>query len=83
MADHVEHPHDRINVQPDAGALLARTPAVIAPGHTFRTVTEAISHTVLSKRTPLGWFLGFGVAFVLLLVLNVTCLLYTSPSPRD
>jgi hypothetical protein len=52
-------------------ALLARTPAVIAPGHSFDSVTDAISHTVLSKRTPLGWFLGFGIAFILLMVLNV------------
>ena len=53
-------------------ALHARTPAVIAPGHTFESVTESISHIVLSKRTPIGWFFGFAIAFVLLLVLNVT-----------
>ena len=53
-------------------ALLARTPAVIAPGHTFDSVTDTISHVVLTKRTPLGWFLGFFVALILLLILNMT-----------
>ncbi|HZM59929.1 MAG TPA: NrfD/PsrC family molybdoenzyme membrane anchor subunit [Vicinamibacterales bacterium] len=62
---------DRSSASAEA-ALLARTPAVIAPGHTFTSVTDTISHVVLSKRTPLGWFLGFAVAFGLLMVLNVT-----------
>ena len=44
-------------------ALRARTPEVIAPGHTFESVTESISHIVLSKRTPIGWFFGFAIAF--------------------
>ncbi len=35
-------------------------------------MTETIGHVVLSKRTPIGWFLGFFVAFLLLMVLNVT-----------
>ena len=42
------------------------------PGHTFESVTETISHVVLTKRTPIGWLLGFFIAFVLLMVLNVT-----------
>src|SRR5687768_3390855 len=72
-----EHPQHRIGAKQDAraeqvNALLARTPPVIAPGHTFDSVTETISHTVLSKKTPLGWFLGFGIAFALLMVLNMT-----------
>src|SRR4026207_187476 len=54
------------------GALLSRTPAVITPGHTFNSVTDTISHVVVTKRTPLGWFLGFFIAFVLLMILNMT-----------
>ena len=51
----------------------ARTPPpVIAPGHTFQSVTDSISGIVLTKRTPIGWFLGFGIAFVFLMLLNVT-----------
>src|SRR5688500_13327245 len=72
MAEDLEQPQHRIGAQPDATELLARTPAVIAPGHSFDSVTETIAHAVLSKRTPLGWFLGFGVAFLLLMVMNLT-----------
>src|SRR4026209_340649 len=53
-------------------ALLSRTPPVITPGHTFNSVTDTISHVVLTKRTPLGWFLGFAVAFAFLMLLNMT-----------
>ena len=53
-------------------ALLKRTPPVIEPGHTFESVTETIGHVVLAKRTPIGWFLGFFVAFILLMILNMT-----------
>src|SRR5688572_5589778 len=72
MAENLEQPEHHPGAATDAAALLARTPAVIAPGHTFTSVTDAISHTVLEKRTPIGWFLGFGVAFVLLMILNLT-----------
>jgi len=32
---------------------------VLAPGHTFKSVTEKISRIVLTSHTPLGWFGGF------------------------
>src|SRR4051812_36209612 len=35
------------------------TPDVIAPGYTFSSVTDKISSIVLTKRTSLGWYLGF------------------------
>jgi Ni/Fe-hydrogenase subunit HybB-like protein len=35
---------------------------VLAPGHTFRSVTEKISRIVLTSHTPLGWFGGVLVA---------------------
>lgn len=35
---------------------------VLAPGHTFKSVTEKISRIVLTSHTPLGWFGGFLVA---------------------
>jgi Ni/Fe-hydrogenase subunit HybB-like protein len=40
-------------------------PPVIAPGHTFGTVTDKISAIVLTRKTPLGWYAGFGLAFLL------------------
>ena len=35
---------------------------VIAPGHTFRSVTEKLTRIVLTPHTPLGWFFGFAIA---------------------
>jgi molybdopterin-containing oxidoreductase family membrane subunit len=45
---------------------------VIAPGHTFSTVTDKISSIVLGRGTPRGWWLGFGIAFMLAMLLLVS-----------
>ena len=45
---------------------------VIGPGHTFASVTDKIASIVLTKKTPLGWFFGFGIAFSLLMMLLAT-----------
>ena len=45
---------------------------VLQPGHTFGTITEKISSIVLTKKTPLGWFIGFAIAFTLLMGLFFT-----------
>ena len=37
---------------------------VIEPGHTFATVTDKISSIVLTRPTSNGWFVGFGLAFL-------------------
>jgi Ni/Fe-hydrogenase subunit HybB-like protein len=42
---------------------------VLAPGHTFATVTDKISSIVLTRRTPLLWMAGFGIAFIFVMVL--------------
>src|SRR5512147_1168768 len=42
---------------------------VIEPGHSYASVTDKISSIVLTKTMPLGWFIGFGVAFLLTIVL--------------
>ena len=39
---------------------------IIAPGYTFGTVTDQIATVVLTKKTPLFWFGGFGVGLALL-----------------
>ena len=41
---------------------------LIAPGHTFATVTDKISSIVLTRRTPLFWFVPFLIASGLLMV---------------
>ena len=50
---------------------------VIAPGYTFSSVTDKISSIVLARRTPRGWYAGFGIAFlfVMLLLVSLTYLL--------
>src|ERR1035438_3732810 len=47
---------------------LDRAP-VIEPGHTFGTVTEKISAIVLTRPASNGWFLGFGIAFMLTMMM--------------
>jgi molybdopterin-containing oxidoreductase family membrane subunit len=42
---------------------------VLAPGHTYSTVTDKISSIVLTRRTPRGWLLGFSLAFALVMLL--------------
>jgi molybdopterin-containing oxidoreductase family membrane subunit len=45
---------------------------VIAPGHTFSSVTDKISAIVLTRRTPIGWWVGFLFAFALANVLMIS-----------
>ena len=41
----------------------------IEPGHTYGSITDKISSMILTRKTPLGWFIGFGIAFFLMMVL--------------
>jgi Ni/Fe-hydrogenase subunit HybB-like protein len=43
--------------------------AIIEPGYTFGSITDKISSIVLTSRTPRFWYLGFGLSFILVLVL--------------
>jgi len=51
---------------------VAEKAPVIQPGHTFASVTDKISSIVLSGKTPIWWVAGFGIAFLLTLVLLYT-----------
>src|SRR5271168_2666762 len=42
---------------------------VIAPGYTFRSVTDVIARIVLTPHTPVGWFFGFMLAGSIVLML--------------
>jgi Ni/Fe-hydrogenase subunit HybB-like protein len=61
MANHVR-------VQPGSTGVIG---PVIAPGHDFETVTEAVAQIPLSSRTPLGWAFGFVIGVSLLMGLNL------------
>jgi Ni/Fe-hydrogenase subunit HybB-like protein len=42
---------------------------VIEPGHTFATITDKISSIVLTRPTSDGWYIGFGFAFLITMML--------------
>jgi len=44
-------------------------PSFVAQGHTHTTVTDRITEIVLRKRTPLGWYIGLGACFSLVMVM--------------
>jgi molybdopterin-containing oxidoreductase family membrane subunit len=46
-----------------------RRDPVLAPGHTYASVTDKISAIVLTGRTPRGWLIGFGLSFILAMML--------------
>ena len=56
---------------PEAPEIAARAPSgpppVIEPGHTFASITDKISTIVLTRRTPRGWFVGFMIAFAVMM----------------
>ncbi|MFP5262960.1 MAG: NrfD/PsrC family molybdoenzyme membrane anchor subunit [Blastocatellia bacterium] len=62
-----EHPHESV-----ATETTISPPAVIGPGQTFATVTDKIANIALTRRTPRGWFIGAGVAFMLTMLLFYT-----------
>ncbi len=66
------------NEQYTEAPIHATTP-VVAPGLTFSSVTDKISSFVLKRKTPLWWFVGFAISFILvqLLLLTITHLLFT------
>ncbi|MGA7613615.1 MAG: NrfD/PsrC family molybdoenzyme membrane anchor subunit [Thermoanaerobaculia bacterium] len=41
----------------------------IGPGHTFGTITDKISSIVLTTKTPRGWFVGFTIAFLVVMMM--------------
>ncbi len=61
-----------------AGAAGRGEQPLIGPGHSFASVTDKIASLVLTKRTPLSWFVGFAIAFafVNLLLVAVAYLLF-------
>jgi Ni/Fe-hydrogenase subunit HybB-like protein len=45
---------------------------VLAPGHTFATITDKITSVVLTRHTPIGWYLSLLLAVVVSGVLAVS-----------
>src|SRR5436190_16515297 len=57
-----------LNPQPPAER--DSTHPLIGPGYDFATVSDKISSIVLTQGTPRGWYFGFGIAFVLVMLLH-------------
>jgi Ni/Fe-hydrogenase subunit HybB-like protein len=57
---------------PNQAVVGSGMPPVIAPGYTFASVTDKISAIVLTRKTPMGWWVGFLLAFALANVLMVS-----------
>ena len=55
--------------EPRQPATLSDRAPVIEPGYTFGSVTDKISSIVLTRPTSNGWFLGFGIAFLLTMMM--------------
>ena len=66
-----ESPHKEVGIH--------TTAPVVGPGLTFASVTDKISSLVLKRKTPLWWFFGFAISFILVqvLLLTITHLLFT------
>src|ERR671931_2223377 len=59
----------QVQARPDQPGFIERgLPPVIEPGHSLGSVTDKINAIVLGT-TPLGWLFGFGVAFLLVMLL--------------
>ena len=63
MSEHTQDPVSDSTITP---------PAVIGAGQTFASVTDKISSIALTRRTPLGWFIGAGISFSIALGLFYT-----------
>lgn len=63
MTQGTDQPHGH------TGPSEASDATILAPGHTFVSVTDSISAIVLTRRTPRGWFIGAGIAFGLVMVM--------------
>ncbi|MGH2670350.1 MAG: NrfD/PsrC family molybdoenzyme membrane anchor subunit, partial [bacterium] len=54
---------------PRASVSLEQVPPVIEPGYTYASITDKISAIALARRTPPGWWIGFGLSFILVMLL--------------
>src|SRR6202167_1075062 len=48
------------------------TGPIIGPGYSYASVTDKISAIVLNRRPPKWWIVGFGVSFLLMMLLLVS-----------
>src|SRR5271154_1654246 len=59
------------NLESPVATLEGEPLPIIGPGHTFGSVTDKISAIVQTRRTPRGWWIGFGISFAFVIVLQI------------
>ncbi len=64
-----EHPPDSLGEASHETIDQLRPPPVIKSGYTFASITDKISEIVQTRKTTWGWFVGFGVSFLLVMLL--------------
>src|SRR5512140_2789091 len=67
----MEEPTLSVPEDPNRAIVGKGAPPILAPGHTFASITDKISAIVLTRKTPLGWWFGFLIAFGVLQMLMV------------
>ena len=58
-------------IGPEKSTLVESGGPVLAPGHSYASITDKISAIVLTEGTKRGWWLGFLIAFLFFMILNV------------
>ena len=48
---------------------ISRLPRVLAPGHSYSSVTDKIASIVLTRPVSMGWLAGFSISFFFMMVL--------------
>src|SRR5215469_2234529 len=69
MPEHHDNRHEE-HIDEMSAHLAPAGPTILAPGHTFATVTDKISSVVLSRDVPAAWLIatgGFGLLLMWLL----------------
>src|SRR4051794_22705266 len=64
----MEHRGPSEQQRPTPAAIAGKPPSIM-PGHTFASVTDKISSIVLGRRASMGWVVGFGMAFLVTMML--------------
>src|SRR5438445_783252 len=62
-------PREAATAEPHPKSPLGYPSALLGPGETYESVTETIGSIVLTKKHPGSWMIGFGVAFILVMLL--------------
>jgi len=64
-----KHPQETARANNPTSIAPVSPPPVIEPGYTFSSVTDKISSIVLTRKISWGWYISFGISFLLVMLL--------------